>query len=68
MFKTLIVRGIYITYDVANISGGDHDEEKDGPDDFSPQWHMKRVHVRTLDQNCDQPFCGEYDYFHIHII
>ena len=37
-----------ITYDVADISRGNHDEEEDGPDHFSPHRHVKRIHVRTL--------------------
>ena len=36
------------TYDVANISGGNHDEEEDGPDNFSPHRHVKWVHICTL--------------------
>ena len=36
------------TYDVANVSGGDHDEEDDRPEDLSPHWHVERVHVGTL--------------------
>ena len=50
-----------ITYNVADISGGDHDEKENGPNHFSPQWHVKRVHVRTLDSDCDYNFREEYN-------
>ena len=36
------------TYDVANVSRGDHDEEDDCPENLSPYRHVERVHVRTL--------------------
>ena len=36
------------TYDVANVSRGDHDEEDDRPENLSPYRHVERVHVRTL--------------------
>ena len=40
------------TYDVANVSGGDHDEEDDRPEHLSPHRHVERVHVRTLGSFC----------------
>ena len=40
------------TYDVANVSGGDHDEEDDRPENLSPHRHVERVHVRTLGSFC----------------
>ena len=40
------------TYDVANVSRGDHDEEDDRPENLSPHRHVERVHVRTLGSFC----------------
>ena len=40
------------TYDVANVSRGDHDEEDDRPENLSPYRHVERVHVRTLGSFC----------------
>ena len=40
------------TYDVANVSGGDHDEEDDRPENLSPHRHVERVHIGMLGSFC----------------